>query len=147
MQVNVHCLTTLVFVIIINFAVGYEILNSSMLSRLNLRKRSEATAIQLTKVIDKSSPERSSRVCRRCKYQYESKNEACTFHPGIYSGRLNRVNDVDTSDLEYFWSCCGKSPIDAEGCVILLEHLSYDEDQPTFFSTLTGKSVTYKKLS
>lgn len=28
--------------------------------------------------------------------------------PGIYSGRLNRINDVDTSDLEFFWSCCGE---------------------------------------
>ena len=145
MQLNFHFITALLFVII-NLTFGYEMLTFSKLSRLNLRKLSKATTIQLSKNIDSSSP-KTSRVCRRCKCQYIKKNEPCSFHPGIYSGRLNRVNDVDTSDLEYFWSCCGKNPIDAEGCIVIPDHLSYDEDDPIVFSTFTGKSVKYKKLS
>ena len=68
-----------------------------------------------------------SRVCRRCKCQYLDRNQSCMFHPGIYSGRLNRVNDIDTSDLEYFWSCCGQASLGSTGCVLQLNHLSYDK--------------------
>ncbi|CAN0465569.1 unnamed protein product, partial [Laminaria digitata] len=48
------------------------------------------------------------------------------FHPGLFSGRLNRVNDVDTSGLEYFWSCCGEGDRSHAGCATG-RHASYDD--------------------
>lgn len=48
------------------------------------------------------------------------------FHPGLYSGRLNRVNDVDTSGLEFFWSCCGEYDHEHPGCK-RTRHASYDD--------------------
>lgn len=50
------------------------------------------------------------------------------FHPGFFSGRLNRVNDVDTSGLEYFWSCCGQPDKEHSGC-ITGRHVSYDDPE------------------
>lgn len=68
-----------------------------------------------------STPSECFRTCKQCKKQFiPSKNNSgkdCVFHPGIYSGRLNRINDVDTSDLEFFWSCCGEYSLSAEGCM------------------------------
>jgi len=61
------------------------------------------------------------RTCKNCKLSFimeeNIKLKSCNFHPGIYSGRLNRINDIDTSDLEYFWSCCGEYNISARGCI------------------------------
>ncbi|CAM9776510.1 unnamed protein product [Chrysoparadoxa australica] len=60
-------------------------------------------------------------TCRNCKQQFDPTadggEEACKYHPGNFTGRLNRVNDIDTSGLEYFWSCCGAEAKDAPGCV------------------------------
>uniref|UniRef100_A0A7S1TIL7 Uncharacterized protein n=1 Tax=Compsopogon caeruleus TaxID=31354 RepID=A0A7S1TIL7_9RHOD len=70
------------------------------------------------------------RVCRLCKGQYDpgqNTGRSCRRHSGYYSGRLNRVNDVDTSDLEYFWNCCGEESKHAHGCE-WGHHVSYDED-------------------
>lgn len=43
-----------------------------------------------------------NRTCRQCKKQYTpGSSEKCSFHPGIFSGRLNRINDIDTSVRHY----------------------------------------------
>ena len=92
-----------------------------------------------------------AQTCRNCKKQFDNSNSnsstICSFHPGIYSGRLNRVNDIDTSGLEYFWSCCGQDSVHAEGCIKNTKHVSYDEENYQRYSTLTGKPINYKKLS
>ncbi|CAN0033891.1 unnamed protein product, partial [Discosporangium mesarthrocarpum] len=60
------------------------------------------------------------------------------YHPGIFSGRLNRVNDTDTSDLEFFWSCCGEMDPDHPGCTVG-PHESYSDPPPSGWrSPLTG---------
>jgi len=86
----------------------------------------------------------SMKTCKNCKKQYDSiKNDnSCRFHSGIYTGRLNRVNDVDTSDLEYFWSCCGMYNLDEPGCLIQ-QHTSYDDNDTYQYSRLTGKRIKY----
>ena len=94
---------------------------------------------------------RITRVCRNCKQQYsnalpnanEGESAGCQFHPGIYSGRLNRINDVDTSDLEYFWSCCGNYELTSKGCIVGSKHVSYDDTSYTRYSVLTGKEIKY----
>ena len=86
----------------------------------------------------------SMKTCKNCKKQYDSiKNDnSCRFHSGMYTGRLNRVNDVDTSDLEYFWSCCGVYDLDEPGCLIQ-QHASYDDNDTYQYSRLTGKRIKY----
>jgi hypothetical protein len=88
------------------------------------------------------------RTCKACKQQYQASNEGtceevCSFHPGIFSGRLNRINDIDTSDLEYFWSCCGAYELESRGCIQRSRHTSYDDEGVTY-SILTGKPISYK---
>ncbi|CAM9979078.1 unnamed protein product [Ectocarpus sp. 12 AP-2014] len=68
-------------------------------------------------------------TCRNCKQQFnpdDNVDGSCSYHPGLFSGRLNRINDVDTSGLEYFWSCCGETDPSHPGCV-KGEHASYDD--------------------
>ena len=86
----------------------------------------------------------SMKTCKNCKKQYDSikNDDSCRFHTGIYSGRLNRVNDVDTSDLEYFWSCCGMYNLDEPGCLVQ-KHASYDDNDSYQYSRLTGKKIKY----
>lgn len=83
------------------------------------------------------------KTCKCCKKQYNFENQPgmnlCSFHPGIYSGRLNRINDVDTSDLEYFWSCCGQDALTSQGCIVSRTHTSYDDDHNPKYSVFTGK--------
>lgn len=63
------------------------------------------------------------------------------FHPGLFSGRLNRVNDVDTSGLEYFWSCCGQPDKEHPGCATG-RHASYDDpEEGGIRSPLTGSKL------
>lgn len=87
----------------------------------------------------------NSRTCKNCKKSYiKGDNSVCTFHPGLYTGRLNRVNDVDTSGLEFFWSCCGNYDLNSAGCVNDPRHVSYDEDgDDKKYSVLTGKPMKY----
>ena len=86
-----------------------------------------------------------TKTCKRCKLQYKNdESSTCRSHPGIYSGRLNRVNDVDTSDKEFFWSCCGEYELHAPGCLNLDSHCSYDDDDSAgSYSLFTGKRVNY----
>ena len=92
-----------------------------------------------------SSSHRTS-TCRRCKKQFSpEQNTICVHHPGIYSGRLNRINDVDTSDKEFFWSCCGEYELHATGCLHLDKHCSYDDNDDDTYSVFTGKRVDYKR--
>ncbi|CAM9876597.1 unnamed protein product [Ectocarpus sp. 6 AP-2014] len=68
-------------------------------------------------------------TCRNCKQQFnpdDNVDGSCSYHPGLFSGRLNRINDVDTSGLEYFWSCCGETDPSHPGC-IKGKHASYDD--------------------
>lgn len=93
---------------------------------------------------ESQEPILTKKTCKHCKKQYIPGGEDdCTFHPGIYSGRLNRINDVDTSDLEFFWSCCGEYELGAMGCVRGRKHVSYDDDDSTKYSIATGKEVDY----
>ena len=81
------------------------------------------------------------KVCKNCKKNYDPKlntDTSCLYHPGHYSGRLNRINDVDTSDLEYFHSCCGEYDKYHPGCV-QGKHVSYDEEETGWISKATGK--------
>ena len=81
------------------------------------------------------------KVCKNCKKTYDPKlntDTSCVYHPGHYSGRLNRINDVDTSDLEYFHSCCGEYDKTDPGCV-QSKHVSYDEEEMGWVSKATGK--------
>ena len=111
-----------------------------------LRRKHVACTNEDTMVpLDKA---RISRVCRNCKQQYtndiaNANEPGCHFHPGIYSGRLNRINDVDTSDLEYFWSCCGNYNLTSKGCIVGSKHVSYDDTTYTRYSVLTGKEIKY----
>eukprot|EP00752_Nemacystus_decipiens_P012212 g10827.t1 len=83
-------------------------------------------------------------TCRNCKKQFrrdENEDGACSYHPGFFSGRLNRVNDVDTSGLEYFWSCCGQPDKEHPGC-ITGRHESYDDpEEGGVRSPLTGSKL------
>jgi len=69
------------------------------------------------------------KTCKHCKKQFPEdlsggETSPCTFHTGIFTGRLNRINDVDTSDLEYFWTCCGSYELSALGCFTAKKHRS-----------------------
>jgi hypothetical protein len=96
--------------------------------------------------VDEPAIKSTASTCRFCKKQYDcsdnllGKAGPCVFHPGIYSGRLNRVNDIDTSDKEFFWSCCGEYELGAVGCINAERHYSYDEQGPRY-SVLTGKRI------
>jgi hypothetical protein len=84
----------------------------------------------------------SRRTCQFCKQQYlPSENTAgnsCVYHPGLFTGRLNRINDVDCSDLEFFWSCCGEYDKAHPGC-FKGRHAGYGEELDGWRSPLTGK--------
>ncbi|CEM36176.1 unnamed protein product [Vitrella brassicaformis CCMP3155] len=85
-------------------------------------------------------------TCRQCKRSFVPEHNhslACCYHAGVFSGRLNRVNDVDTSDLEFFWSCCGEYDREHPGCVVT-RHMSFDEadDATTWRSPMTGLTCT-----
>lgn len=73
----------------------------------------------------------TKRVCRVCKQEYlpsENGPTACRFHPAVnFSGRLMRVAPTETSDLEFFWDCCGSTDRFAPGCKYGW-HKSYDDE-------------------
>lgn len=87
-------------------------------------------------------------LCKRCVYGLLSALSTWavflagrSYHPGFFSGRLNRVNDVDTSGLEYFWSCCGQPDKEHPGC-ITGRHASYDNpEEGGVRSPLTGSKL------
>ncbi|EWM28070.1 hypothetical protein Naga_100044g2 [Nannochloropsis gaditana] len=61
---------------------------------------------------DLTTPDQEgTKTCRACLKQFnpsENPPSACTFHPGIYTGRLARIDDTDPSGAkDFFWSCCG----------------------------------------
>lgn len=72
---------------------------------------------------------RSRRVCRVCKQTYNPSDDnsikSCRHHPAMFTGRLLRVNPTDTSDLRYFYDCCGATSRDAPGCTLSL-HQPYE---------------------
>jgi len=80
-----------------------------------------------------SSPSFSSseptKTCRACLQQYkpsENNPTACHYHPGIYTGRLARIDDVDpTGAKDWFWSCCGEER-EHGGCT-QDQHRSFDD--------------------
>ena len=86
------------------------------------------------------------RTCKNCKKTFiKGDDSVCSFHPGLYTGRLNRINDVDTSDMEFFWSCCGNYDLNSSGCINTKQHVSYDDDgDDNKYSVLTGKPMKYK---
>ncbi|CAM9892785.1 unnamed protein product [Pylaiella littoralis] len=78
---------------------------------------------------ERGAGSRTTCTCRNCNQQFrrsDNAGDACSFHPGLFTGRLNRVNDVDTSGLEYFWSCCGQPEKSHPGCATG-SHASYDD--------------------
>ena len=91
-------------------------------SKLSIVNEGKEVGINFTKETSsaKSKDKPTLKVCKNCKKIYDPKlntDTSCVYHPGHYSGRLNRINDVDTSDLEYFHSCCGEYDKDHPGCV------------------------------
>lgn len=68
------------------------------------------------------------RVCRVCKCKFdvdENGPRSCRHHPQLFSGRLLRVTPTDTSDLTYFYDCCGATDSNAPGCTYSY-HETYD---------------------
>lgn len=58
-------------------------------------------------------------VCRICKKKFEPKHNghnSCQRHTTIFSGRLLRVEPTETSDLTFFYDCCGATDTEAPGC-------------------------------
>ncbi|PXF48266.1 hypothetical protein BWQ96_01955 [Gracilariopsis chorda] len=69
------------------------------------------------------------RVCRICKKQFDPKQNgphSCQRHTCTFSGRLLRVEPTETSDLTFFYDCCGATDVDAPGCTFGC-HESYDD--------------------
>ncbi|CAM9589043.1 unnamed protein product [Phaeothamnion confervicola] len=98
-------------------------------------------ALKAAAPTDQSAAAEKPCTCRNCKEQFlrtRNGQRSCKFHPGIYTGRLNRVNDIDTSGLEYFWSCCGEYERKGVGCIVG-PHESYDDTTAGWRSPLTGK--------
>eukprot|EP01041_Mallomonas_annulata_P007102 gene7102-14447_t len=131
----------LVLVCIISSTVSYRKISKNPLrTPMMAVKSSESYAGNLGE---------TSRTCKQCKQQFNPahnfKSKTCTFHPGIYSGRLNRINDVDTSDLEFFWSCCGEYQLSSIGC-LTTHHYTYDDDSSPAYSRLDGKLNTFVVL-
>lgn len=78
--------------------------------------------------INSGNPVRSLRVCRVCKRQFdpvENGPRSCRHHTQSFSGRLLRVSPTDTSDLQYFYDCCGATDPHAPGCSYGF-HQTYD---------------------
>ncbi|KAM3577180.1 hypothetical protein VYU27_000863 [Nannochloropsis oceanica] len=76
-----------------------------------------------------SSSREATKTCRACLQQYKSSENgptACHHHPGIYTGRLARIDDVDpTGAKDWFWSCCGEER-EHRGCTQDY-HRSFDD--------------------
>lgn len=69
------------------------------------------------------------RVCRVCKKQFdpnENGPRSCRRHTSAFSGRLLRVEPTETSDLTFFYDCCGATDVNAPGCTFG-RHESYDD--------------------
>ena len=89
-------------------------------------------------VVCKSMPQvkkLTTRVCRRCKLQYnEAENMdkgACRFHSGRWLGAENSKHVGGRSGvvtgLSLFWDCCDAEDIDGVGCMTGV-HVSYDDE-------------------
>lgn len=68
------------------------------------------------------------RVCRVCKSKFDPGDngpKSCRHHPQTFSGRLLRVTPTDTSDLAFFYDCCGAMDSSAPGCSYSY-HEAYD---------------------
>ena len=71
-----------------------------------------------------------AKVCRVCHQLYlpeENGPRACRSHPAAFTGRLMRAAPTETSDLQYFYDCCGATDRDAPGC-FFAAHKSYDDE-------------------
>lgn len=71
----------------------------------------------------------TKRVCRVCKQKFipsENHSRACRHHTTMFSGRLLRVTPTETSDIGFFYDCCGATSMDAPGCTYAA-HLTYDD--------------------
>lgn len=80
--------------------------------------------------MDATSSKPVSRVCRVCKQQFdptENGPRACLHHTTVFSGRLLRVKPTETSDIGFFYDCCGATDVNAPGCHRDF-HRTYDED-------------------
>ena len=111
----------LIFLVLLAFerTVAFEY---SLFLHGGVKRKSTINCVN-SKFVDVDGIQRDQicKTCKNCHLQYVPRDnmnsKTCKFHPGIYSGRLNRINDIDTSDLEYFWSCCGEYNLSAIGCV------------------------------
>lgn len=69
------------------------------------------------------------RVCRVCKKLFDQDRNgprACRRHLALFTGRLLRVEPTETSDLTFFYDCCGATSPEAPGCSYG-SHESYDD--------------------
>mmetsp|Transcript_23428 Transcript_23428/g.34049 ORF Transcript_23428/g.34049 Transcript_23428/m.34049 type:complete len:88 (+) Transcript_23428:61-324(+) len=78
----------------------------------------------------------ATKMCKRCKKQYcpsENNPRSCQFHPEWYGGetaqRWKAPGDVDnSSEIQYFWTCCGDHDSNSKGCMYTF-HESYDDEE------------------
>lgn len=81
--------------------------------------RSDATESNGVPETPTPSPRSEWRVCRVCKQLYDPAQngpDSCLHHTAPFTGRLLRVEPTDTSDLGFFYDCCGATSVDAPGC-------------------------------
>ena len=101
---------------------------SSQVQRLQCTHRRKLTVYRWRMNAETLKP--VLRVCRVCKQQFdpaENNAMACHHHTTVFSGRLLRVEPTETSDIGFFYDCCGATDVNAPGCHRDF-HRTYDED-------------------
>lgn len=103
-----------------------HVMNSSLQDSPSRRRavmqrspRSDATESNGVPETPTASPRSEWRVCRVCKQLYDPAQngpDSCLHHTAMFTGRLLRVEPTDTSDLGFFYDCCGATSVDAPGC-------------------------------
>lgn len=138
------CLSMLLLMMMLLPSSTYSYISSTQLLSSLYKRHANRTISKSNTDSNTNISACASKTCKNCKKQFKNDdNVACVFHPGIYTGRLNRINDVDTSDLEFFWSCCGEYSISSTGCISTGKHYSYDDADVPSYSVFTGKRIKY----
>jgi hypothetical protein len=94
------------------------------------------------------------RLCQRCKQTYDPRNNHhtyCLYHPEYYSGetiqsQFGTSSFNNTTQIHYFWTCCGSPFIDSPGCS-RGQHISYDEQMPVVRTTPTNTTISNPSIN